>query len=99
MTQPITNESGWRGSRDVWLSAAYESLLSSGVDAVRIMPLAKKLKLSRTSFYWFFSDRQAVLDALVELWRNKNTGNSHQADEGLRRQHGGSDPERLRLLA
>lgn len=75
MTQPITNESGWRGSRDVWLSAAYESLLSSGVDAVRIMPLAKKLKLSRTSFYWFFSDRQAVLDALVELWRNKNTGN------------------------
>src|SRR5271166_6433970 len=75
MTQTPANESGWRGSRDVWLSGAYECLLESGVDSVRIMPLAKTLKLSRTSFYWFFNDRQEVLDALVALWRDKNTGN------------------------
>jgi len=69
------NDSGWRGSADVWLEAAYESLLEGGVDAVRIMPLAKKLKLSRTSFYWFFRDREELLDALVSRWRDKNTGN------------------------
>ena len=69
------NESGWRGSPDVWLGAAYEALLEGGVDAVRIMPLAKKLKLSRTSFYWFFRDREELLDALVARWRDKNTGN------------------------
>ncbi|WP_020405623.1 TetR/AcrR family transcriptional regulator [Hahella ganghwensis] len=67
--------SGWRGSADVWLQAAYESLIESGVDAVRIQPLAKQLKLSRTSFYWFFKDREALLTGLLAQWREKNTGN------------------------
>jgi AcrR family transcriptional regulator len=67
--------SGWRGSPELWLAAAYEMLLESGVDSVRILPLAKKLKLSRTSFYWFFKDREALLDDLLKLWREKNTGN------------------------
>jgi AcrR family transcriptional regulator len=75
MTQLNANDTGWRGSRDLWLTAAYESLVESGVDAVRIQPLAKKVNLSRTSFYWFFKDREELLDALVDLWREKNTGN------------------------
>ncbi|GGF43807.1 TetR family transcriptional regulator [Aliidongia dinghuensis] len=69
------NDSGWRGSPEVWLEAAYESLLESGVEAVKIQPLAKKLNLSRTSFYWFFEDREALLQALITRWREKNTGN------------------------
>lgn len=69
------HDSGWRGSPDVWLGAAYESLLESGVDAVKIQPLAKKLKLSRTSFYWFFTDREELLEALIARWRKKNTDN------------------------
>lgn len=69
------NDSGWRGSLEGWLEAAYEALLDGGVDAVKILPLAKKLKLSRTSFYWFFKDRDELLTALVGRWREKNTGN------------------------
>ena len=65
---------GWRGSHQGWLDAAYEMLLDSGVDAVRIQPLAKRLNLSRTSFYWFFKDREALLADLVARWRDKNTG-------------------------
>ncbi|MCS0460630.1 MULTISPECIES: TetR/AcrR family transcriptional regulator [Rhizobium] len=68
------NDSGWRGSQDGWLEAAYDSLLESGVDSVKILPLAKKLNLSRTSFYWFFKDREELLSALVSRWRDKNTG-------------------------
>ncbi|MDR5859862.1 TetR/AcrR family transcriptional regulator [Halomonas eurihalina] len=63
----------WKGSRDAWLDAAFELLLESGVDSVRILPLAKRLELSRTSFYWFFKDREALLHALIERWRQKNT--------------------------
>lgn len=70
----VTSESGWRGSPDLWLEAAYDLLLESGVDAVRILPLAKKLKLSRTSFYWFYRDREALLASLLKAWRDKNTG-------------------------
>ncbi|WP_337266564.1 TetR/AcrR family transcriptional regulator [Oryzifoliimicrobium ureilyticus] len=68
------HDSGWRGSQEGWLEAAYESLLESGVDAVKILPLAKKLNLSRTSFYWFFKDREELLAALLCRWRDKNTG-------------------------
>ncbi|MBX4909042.1 MULTISPECIES: TetR/AcrR family transcriptional regulator [Rhizobium] len=69
------NDTGWRGSHEGWLEAAYQALLESGVDSVKILPLAKKLNLSRTSFYWFFKDREELLSALVARWREKNTGN------------------------
>ena len=75
MEQSNMVEAGWRGSAEAWLDAAYEILVDSGVDAVRIVPLSKNLKLSRTSFYWFFKDREALLTALLEKWRAKNTGN------------------------
>ena len=66
-------ESGWRGSKELWLEAAYQLLIEGGIDNVRILSLAKMLKLSRTSFYWFFKDREALLDALLLLWQEKNT--------------------------
>lgn len=68
-------ETGWRGSADLWLNAAHDLLLEQGVDAVKILPLAERLNLSRTSFYWFFKDHQQLLDALITRWREKNTGN------------------------
>ena len=69
-----TQDSGWRGSPEGWLEAAYDALKESGIDAVRVMPLAKRLNLSRTSFYWFFQDREELLAALLGRWRDKNTG-------------------------
>jgi AcrR family transcriptional regulator len=73
--EQATTDSGWRGSQEGWLEAAYEALLESGVESVKILPLAKRLSLSRTSFYWFFKDREELLDALIARWRDKNTGN------------------------
>jgi AcrR family transcriptional regulator len=67
-------ETGWRGSPDLWLDAAQEALLDGGVDAVRILPLGQRLKLSRTSFYWFFKSREELLEGLLARWRDKNTG-------------------------
>ncbi|MDH7792222.1 AcrR family transcriptional regulator [Ochrobactrum sp. AN78] len=74
MEQVTTSDAGWRGSPDLWLQAAYDALIENGVDAVRILPLAKTLDISRTSFYWFFKDREELLDALIARWRDKNTG-------------------------
>ncbi|BBP98977.1 TetR family transcriptional regulator [Burkholderia sp. SFA1] len=64
-----------RSSPETWLDAAYDNLLEGGIDSVRILPLAKKLNLSRTSFYWFFKDREELLAALLNRWKAKNTGN------------------------
>jgi AcrR family transcriptional regulator len=68
-------ERGWRGTPEVWLDAAYALLVEGGVDAVKVMPLAERLGLSRTSFYWHFVDREALLAGLVDRWRSQNTAN------------------------
>lgn len=64
---------GWRGSADLWLAGAHALLAEAGVEAVKIGPLAARLGLSRTSFYWHFPDREALLAELVSRWRNTNT--------------------------
>jgi len=76
MNEPLIEKtSGWRGTREIWIEAAYHALIESGIDAVKVMPLAERLGLSRTSFYGHFSDRYDLLNALVTLWQSKNTGN------------------------
>lgn len=66
-------ETGWRGSREGWLEAAYAMLVSEGIDAVKILPLAERLGLSRTSFYWFFRNRDELLAALADMWEARTT--------------------------
>ncbi|WP_108124070.1 TetR/AcrR family transcriptional regulator [Saccharospirillum mangrovi] len=75
MSQTIkpTNVPTEKGRAEDWLNLAYETLIRSGVEAVKIQPLAKALNTSRTSFYWFFKDRDALLDQLIERWKNTNT--------------------------
>lgn len=68
-------QSGWRGSEDLWLDAAYTVLIEGGVDQVKVLPLAERLGLSRTSFYGHFDSREVMLEALVARWQAKNTGN------------------------
>lgn len=71
--EQIQNERGWRGSAEVWLDAAYDMLVEGGVEAVKVMPLAARLGLSRTSFYWHFTDREALLAGLITRWQGTNT--------------------------
>ena len=73
MEQVDTAGAGWRGSREGWLEAGYQALIEKGVDAVKILPLARQLNLSRTSFYWFFEDREALLAALIDGWQARTT--------------------------
>lgn len=73
--EQVKNDRGWRGSADIWLDAAYDALVEGGVEAVKIMPLAQRLGLSRTSFYWHFVDREALLAGLITRWQSRNSAN------------------------
>ncbi|MEZ5537965.1 MAG: TetR/AcrR family transcriptional regulator [Thiolinea sp.] len=59
----------------LWLDAAYQVLISQGVDKIRITALAEMVDSTRTAFYWYFASRQELLDKLIERWQAKNTGN------------------------
>ncbi len=63
-----------RATREIWLDAAYNLFVSEGIEAVKVMPLAKKLNLTRTGFYWHFKDLSDLHDAIIEIWQTRNTG-------------------------
>ena len=60
-------------TRQDWLDTAMDMLIQHGVDRVKILTLAEKMGVSRSSFYWYFGSRQDLLDALLEDWQNRNT--------------------------
>jgi len=68
------DQTSQRTSREDWLNAARVILTEEGIDQVKILRLAELLGVSRSSFYWFFSDRNALLAALLNLWGAHNTG-------------------------
>ncbi len=63
-----------RLTRADWIEAALAVLVESGVEAVQITALARRLDVTRGSFYWHFDSREALLEALVAEWRARNTG-------------------------
>jgi AcrR family transcriptional regulator len=60
-------------TRDDWLAMAMQVLVSDGVERVKILTLADKMGVSRSSFYWYFKSRQDLLDALLAHWQSTNT--------------------------
>ena len=62
-----------RLAADDWITAGLEVLVESGVAAVKILPIAKRLGVTRGSFYWHFKSREALLDQLLDTWEGRNT--------------------------
>ncbi|MBY4891342.1 TetR/AcrR family transcriptional regulator [Rhodobacteraceae bacterium N5(2021)] len=60
-------------TREDWLNAARDVLVNAGVAQVKIAALATRLGVSRSSFYWYFSDRDKLLSALLQDWQTRNT--------------------------
>lgn len=71
------SSSGVRGpartTREDWLNTAIDTLISEGVDQVKVLTLSQKLDCARSSFYWYFKNRTELLDALLDHWGATNT--------------------------
>ena len=62
-----------RLTREDWIAIARKTLIASGVDDVKVDVLARRLRITRGSFYWHFKSRQELLDALLEDWKTNNS--------------------------
>lgn len=90
----MTVDTRTRLSRDTWIQAALEAMADGGIAAVAVMPLAKQLGATKGSFYWHFSDREALVDAALATWEQSHTGAVIEEIEAS-----SNDPlEQLRLL-
>ena len=58
--------------REAWLRAAREALIHEGIGSVEVGRLARKLKVTRGGFYWFFNSRKQLLNELLADWERTN---------------------------
>lgn len=55
--------------RDAWVAGATEVLAEEGIAGLRVEVLAKRLKVTKGSFYWHFTDRRDLLMAVLTHWK------------------------------
>ena len=72
---PDKPERSGRLSAEDWAQAALEQIAEQGVSAVAVEPLARRLGVTKGSFYWHFPSRDALLQAALDRWE------SHEQDE------------------
>jgi len=53
-----------------WIAAALDALAEGGIAQVRVELLARRLKVTKGSFYWHFADRPALQAAMAAEWRD-----------------------------
>ena len=81
-----------RLSADDWAREALEQIAEAGVASVAVEPLARRLGVTKGSFYWHFPSRDALLQAALELWE-RDEQSAYAALESI------ADPStRLRTL-
>ena len=59
--------------REAWLGGALLMWEAKGVEGVRVGPLAKQLGVTKGSFYWHFTNREALLVEVLNHWARQLT--------------------------
>ncbi|WP_256646312.1 TetR/AcrR family transcriptional regulator [Thermomonas paludicola] len=57
-----------RLSAEDWAREALDQISEQGVASVAVEPLARRLGVTKGSFYWHFPSRDALLQAALERW-------------------------------
>ncbi len=67
-TKKVASEAS-RLTRDDWLDEAFRAVVAGGFDQVKVLSLAEKLKVTRGSFYWHFTDHADLIGCLLMRWK------------------------------
>lgn len=57
-----------------WEQAVLEVIAESGLAAVAVEPLARRLGVTKGSFYWHFASREALIRSALERWEKSDLG-------------------------
>ena len=57
-----------RLSAETWAISALDVIAEQGLAAVAVEPMARRLGVTKGSFYWHFPSREALLVAALERW-------------------------------
>jgi len=56
--------------RAAWIKGALAALAEEGHAGLRVETLAKRLHVTKGSFYWHFRDRRDLVDAVLDEWKD-----------------------------
>jgi len=66
-------------SADDWAREALELIAEQGVQALAVEPLARRIGVTKGSFYWHFSSRDALLESALHRWEEHDSRNLNNA--------------------
>lgn len=58
-----------RDGAQAWIAGALKLIARDGPEALRIERLAREIRVSKGSFYWFFENRDDLMEATLDHWR------------------------------
>ena len=64
---------------DDWERAALELIAERGVQALAIEPLARRMGITKGSFYWHFASREALLEQALHRWEEHDSRNLNKS--------------------
>ena len=72
-----------RLTRQDWIATGLKTLEATGVETVRVEPLAKHMGVTKGSFYWHFKNRDDFLAAILQEWVDCQTNRIIEKVEAL----------------
>jgi AcrR family transcriptional regulator len=68
-----SKQDGQKLDRQAWIAVGLRVLAESGVDNVRVEPIAKLMNVTKGSFYWHFKNRDEMLAEILQEWVKTET--------------------------
>ncbi|MEJ8569487.1 TetR/AcrR family transcriptional regulator [Elongatibacter sediminis] len=62
-----------------WERAALELISEKGVQALAVEPLARRMGITKGSFYWHFSSRESLLEQALQRWEDHDSRNLNRS--------------------
>jgi AcrR family transcriptional regulator len=66
-------------SAEDWEKEALELISEQGVQAVAVEPLARRMGITKGSFYWHFSSREVLLEQALRRWEEHDSRNLNKS--------------------
>ncbi|NNE05262.1 MAG: TetR/AcrR family transcriptional regulator [Xanthomonadales bacterium] len=62
-----------------WERGALEMIAEQGVASLAVEPLARRMGITKGSFYWHFANREALLEQALQRWEEHDARNLNTA--------------------
>lgn len=80
-------------TEEQWVQKGIEHFSKGGIESLVVEKMAKEFACSKSSFYWYFKDREAFIDQIVAMWAKQATSDVIYVSSGNMREE-----ERVRTV-